>query len=133
MVALIEPGMIVWSAKRGRAGVDELDGEQVEPLGGVVVDVLDQLVDDDGVLVRERSFTCIDPNMPIGRAVSTLAESEVNAASIESNSSTTVKLIRRLAGEVAARKRKSGILTTDDAEHVRLMHRLTVAVMGGQW
>lgn len=96
----VQPGAIVWSTTRGYAGVGD-DGSQLEPVGGVVVEVLDVVDKDTGE--AERAFRVIDPFRVRPRLTwHVLVESEVNRETLDAAGPGTIgALYRRLCEEVA--------------------------------
>lgn len=121
----IDLGTVVWSSTRGYEGVDD-DGSQLEPVGGVVVEVLDTVDEATGELGR--AFRCLDPYRARPRLTwHVLAESEVDRTTLDVAAPSTIgNLYRRLCEEVAmnGHKRRSGLVMP---EHVALaphIHRL---------
>lgn len=110
-LALVEPGCSVWSEKRTRVE---------EPLGGVVIEIIDVRDEDTGFPVR--SFRTINPYEPLGVAIRVLSEAEISRDGMEApESSRIAKQIRRLAEAVAKGK---GPLVQRDRDYVAYMHRL---------
>lgn len=106
-VALIQPGVEVWSTKRGHAGAaDAIDDEKPgEPLGGVVIKVTEKVNPDTGEL--ERSFLCIDHTRtrPFLR-FSTLLESEVDRGTVQAVDLPVLRRLWRRCGEDIAFARR---------------------------
>ena len=96
----VQPGVLCWSAKRGYAGVGE-DGGQLEPVGGVVVAVLDVVDRETGE--AERAVRTIDPYRTRPRLTwHVLVESEVNRETLDvAGPGMLGTLYRRLCEEVA--------------------------------
>ena len=131
VVALAEVGVTVWSRTRGYAGVGE-DGTQLEPIGGVVLDVVEVLDRETGEI--KRALRVLDPTRTRPLRFHVLHESEVDPDTLEPPStSRCVALIRRLAEELAFNergKRRGGLFHPEHAELVADMGRLVSVVMG---
>lgn len=99
-VRFVQPGAIVWSTKRGYAGVGE-DGSQLEPIGGLVVEVLDVIDRETGE--AERAVRTIDPYRTRPRLTwHVLVESEINRETLDAAGPGMIGgLYRRLCEEVA--------------------------------
>ena len=112
-----QPGALLWSTTRGYEGVGE-DGSQLEPIGGLVVDVLDVVDKDTGE--AERAFRVIDPFRVRPRLTwHVLLESEVNRETLDVAGPGTIgALYRRLCEEVAMDGHKRRRRTMP--EHVEL-------------
>lgn len=95
-----QPGTVLWSTTRGYAGVGE-DGSQLEPIGGMVVEVLDVVDQENGDV--ERAFRVIDHFRTRPRLTwHVLLESEVNRETLDTAGPGTIgALYRRLCEEVA--------------------------------
>lgn len=98
-VALIEPGVEVWSTKRGHAGGDSIDDDKPgEPIGGVVVRVTEQWNRETGE--QERAFLCIDPTRTRPRLrFRTLLESEIDRETCQAADLATIRRLWRRCGE----------------------------------
>lgn len=95
LMALVERGVSVWSAERTDA--------RGEPLGGVVVEIEDQLDRETGVV--ERWFTALDPYGAGPVKARRIAEAEVRPEGVTATDGARITgLIVRLAAEVAALK-----------------------------
>lgn len=118
-VALLEPGMTAWSRTRRDAND--------EPVGGVVLDVVDQVDTETGE--RVRSFLCLDPYRLRPRlSFHRLTEDEIAHDGLElPSTSRCASLVRRLCEEVAldGHKRRTGLMDPRHAELVVHAHRLT--------
>jgi hypothetical protein len=121
----ITEGFTVWS----RTIRDAND----EPVGGVVLDVVDLVDTETGE--RQRAFVTIDPYRTRPRlSFHRLAEADVAGDAIElPEPSRCAALARRLCEEVAidGHKRRTGLLEPRHAEYVVFAHRLVGVVMGG--
>lgn len=116
MTKLIERGMTAWSRTRGWAGVDEL-GEQLEPRGGIVIDITER-GDDDGEM--HRTLVCYDPDRDPHQRITLLDEAEVNRDSIGFRDvAANRRAIRRLATQVAKDRRT---IDFDREGRVHAMH-----------
>lgn len=120
VVALIEPGVIAWSKTLGYEGVGE-DDRQLEPVGGVVVEVIDTPDPETGEL--ERSFRVLDPYRTRPRLTwHVLRESDVDRETVTvAPPSTIASLVRRLCEEVAIDSRKRPRRGLFMPEHVNLV------------
>lgn len=133
LLQFVDVGCIVWSAKRGYAGVDEITDEQLEPVGGVVVAVTEKLDHDTGEI--DRSFLVVDHTRthPYLRW-NTLTELEVNKAAIEwPDVQIHVRLWRRLAEDIvcsAPHKHRKGVATVGEVRAARAILNLQELVFG---
>lgn len=119
-------GLVVWSKSRGYAGVCD-DGSQVEPIGGVVVEVLDCPDPETGEL--RRRYRVLDPERIRPRLTwHVVDEDDVDPYTAEpASAATVVKVIRRLCEEVAMRERyrhRTGRFDPDHATLIAYAYRL---------
>jgi hypothetical protein len=118
-VVFAEPGVMVWSRKRGRGGMG-VDWRPEEPLGGVLL-ALDEGFDPETGEVRRQYRTLSPYGNRLDYAV--LDETEVGESSFEPvNDGRCRKLLRRLCEEIAYSdrgKRRTGPYLP---EHSRMLH-----------
>lgn len=114
IMTLIDRGVTVWSCERRDA--------RDEALGGVVVEITDDVDRETGEVVR--TFTCLDPYGGGPVKVRHIAENEVRQSGIEATDGARLtRLVKRLAAELAARP--GSYLDPWAAERVRWMYVLT--------
>lgn len=127
VVALIEPGVTVYSRTRSRGGTDPLTGELVDPIGGVVVQVVNKLDDDTGEVLH-RAFRV---RSLYGLREYVLDESDVAVDQVQTTyGKSVVQLIRAMAREVGNKKRKQNLFDSADRQLVADMHYLA-GTLGG--
>ena len=129
VIALIEPGVVVYSRERGYEGVFD-DGTQVEPVGGVVLDVWEE-PNEDGE--RERFYRVLDPwRLPADRpgrfAYHVLLESEIDRDRLSmAEPSVLSGLYFRLAEHLGTKgpgKRRRGLVMPELLEYHEDLNRL---------
>lgn len=125
MLTLIEPGHEVYSKERRHGGNDY-------PVGGTVVEVLDDLDQETGE--RRRAFRTVQfHGGRLRRDVLTAGEVDLDSA-MPFSPHRCVQLARRLAFELAQpnKRTKSGSLTTEEVELDRYQHTLIGIASGGR-
>lgn len=120
----VDVGVVVWSRSRGREGVFD-DGTQVEPVGGLVVDIVEDADPDTGELAK--TFVVVDTwrgRMRLRR----LPESDVDRSTMEAAAPGQIaRVVRQLCEEVALDKRRrlrSGVFTGEHVTMVSYARRL---------
>lgn len=117
-------GCLAWSLTRGREGVDDA-GDQVEPVGGLVADVVDQL--DAGTGEVQRTFVVVDTWR--GRLrLRRLPETDVDRSTMEAAATGQIaRVVRQLCEEVALdgrRRLRSGTFMPEHVTMIAYAHRL---------
>lgn len=119
-----EPGVWVWSRSRGHEGVHD-DGTQVDPIGGLVVDVIDDRDAETGEV--ERTFVVADTWR--GRVrLRRIPESDVDRDTMEAAAPGQIaRVVRQLCEAVALtdrRRRRTGTFTPEHITMLNYAHRL---------
>lgn len=120
----VDVGVVVWSRSRGHEGVFD-DGTQVEPIGGLVVDVTEMVDDETGEMTR--AYVVVDTWR--GRLrLRRLPEGDVDRSTMEAAAPGQIaRAVRQLCEEVALdgrRRLRSGVFTGDHATMVNYARRL---------
>lgn len=126
-IALIEVGTTIWTEPTRRANSHE------EGLGGIVLDIIDQVDTDDetGEVTRRRAFRCYDPAARWDKAFRVFGEAEISRHGMEmTEPSSLVNAVRKFCRTVGARH---GLLMPRDAELVSDAARLASTLMAGGW
>lgn len=133
-VALIQPGVEVWSTKRGHSAADSIDDDKPgNPLGGLVVKVTEQIDHDTGEI--ERSFLCVDHTRtrPYLR-FATLLESEIDRDTVQAVDVSVIRRVWRRAGEDIAFSRRyherTGPAVAEEARLGLVLYELLGLVFG---
>lgn len=118
-------GCFVWSITRGRDGVQDDGVTQVDPIGGLVVDVVEQL--DEGTGELERAFVVVD--VWRGRLrLRRVSERDVDRASMEpAGPGELGRYFRMLAKEIALGDRmklRTGVVRPEHITMATYAHRL---------
>jgi hypothetical protein len=126
VVAEIQPGVSVWT------DLDKRRTTRDEPIGGIVLEVIDGIenVDGDtGEIRLIRAFRCFDPLAPFAKAFRTVREDEIGPDGIEGNpSGALAKTVRRFCREVAGGR---GLIVGREARLVTDAAHLAAIIMGG--
>lgn len=127
-VALIQPGVIVWSTKRGYAGVDSVEDDKPgEPIGGVVIKVTEQVNRETGEV--ERSFLVLDHTRTRPRLrFRTMLESEIDRDTVEAADLAVLRRLWRRCGEDIGARRH--VATADEARVGIALYELLGLVFG---
>lgn len=120
----VDVGCFVWSRSRGHEGVLG-DGTQVDPVGGLVVDVSETVDEETGEVVR--AFVVVDTWR--GRVrLRRMAEADVDRSTMEAAAPGQIaRVVRQLCEEVAIdsrRRLRSGVFTADHVTMVAYARRL---------
>lgn len=120
----VEPGVFVWSLSRGHEGVHE-DGTQVDPIGGLVVDVIDATDLETGEVGR--TFVVADTWR--GRVrLRQLSETDVDRETMEAAApGQLARVMRQLCEEVALSGKgrlRTGTVTPEHMTMLTYAHRL---------
>lgn len=127
-VAVIQPGMEVWSAERRRA----VPGDEVAK-GGIVITVAESLDQETGEV--NRTFVCVDPySTRPDLQWSVLKEAEVDREAVKvADINRLATLWRRIAEDIvyeAPHKRRRGMPLPLEVKLTEAMRELQVAVFG---
>lgn len=126
-VALATIGNSVWTDPDKRRNYHD------EPMGGIVLDVVDQgeTIDEaTGEIRVKRAFRCYDPVAPWGLAFRTYTDDLIAQEGVEATPThTLVNAIRRFCREIA--KSKRGLITSSEADLLADAHHLAAVLIGG--
>lgn len=127
-IALIEPGVRIYSRARGSEGVDD-EGEQIAPTGGIVIDHYDRLDPETQEILRV--YQCLAENDQAWPRVRwcAIAESEIDRERVEAAEPFELVRLWRLIGEqLAFRQPYKRRTTAALPDEIRLAHALHVLV-----
>lgn len=127
----VDVGVVVWSRSRGHEGVFD-DGTQVEPIGGLVVDIVDEVDPETGEVVR--AFVVVDTWR--GRLrLRRLPEADVDRSTMEAAAPGQIaRVLRQLCEEVALdgrRRLRSGVYVAEHSTLLRYAGRLDGLLWSG--
>lgn len=120
----VDVGVVVWSRSRGHEGVFD-DGTQIDPVGGLVVDVTEMVDVETGEMTR--AYVVVDTWR--GRVrLRRLSEADVDRSTMEAAAPGQIaRAVRQLCEEVALdgrRRLRSGVFVAEHATLVAYAQRL---------
>lgn len=134
-------GITIWSRTRGRKGVDD-NGDQIDPLGGVVVDVAPgyEGVDEETgeVVSRPWRYRCVDhTRLRPAPTFEWLTEHEVNLDAVEPPDASRMKRVAQALGSYYVHGKmcpapfRRSLDTAEHHEAAEAFVRLVRAIRGG--